>query len=535
MTIKGKMLVSLCLLALGLFSQSIVMSNQSNKIHHADIEIREHIEPTVYKNYELKIAVIQIQQWFSDISATRGLDGLNDGIDVATENYVLAKDLLNQLTQLNPENASTYRGILPTLENYFNVGKKMANAYIEFGPEGGNKVMAEFDAAAEAISSKVDGLMDKAKLASSQQSQQQTRSIETIELTVYTSGVIFLILLLFLVFSIKFWVLNPLDAMSIMAKNLAIGDGDLTQRLDDARADEIGTTASYINQFIEKTQHTIRSVSASIETVNQTAIQVQQSAHSTKEQMTVQVRETEQAASAVSEMAVSSKEVAQYTTHAASSTVSVVESLKVSNANSNQMSATIVELVDKMKLAQSVIERLGEDSKSIGTMLDVITGISEKTNLLALNAAIEAARAGEQGRGFAVVADEVRSLAGDSQQSTKKIQSIVEHLHNNVSEAIQVIQVGGNVANSSLISVNEVKQSLAKISADIAEVSNLTTQISAATEEQSAVALEIEENIIKVSDVANSTAANLEDVDRKGELLQSTVKELSSHLKRFKF
>jgi methyl-accepting chemotaxis protein len=512
-----------------------MMNNQTQKIHNADLVIGELIQPTVYKNYELKIAIIQIQQWFSDISATRGLDGLNDGIEVAGENYEIAKQLLDELIVLNPEQASSYRSIVPTLDNYFTVGSKMANAYIELGPEGGNKVMAEFDAAAEAISSKVVELMDRAKLASNQTSQQQTNYIETIELTVYISGFIFLLLLVYLIFSIKYWILNPLEHMSQMAKSLAIGEGDLTKRLDDKRVDEIGTTAKYINQFIEKTQHIIGSVSDSIDTVNKTAIQLQTSAKSTKESMSVQIRETEQAASAVSEMAVSAKEVAQYTTNAASRNLAVLDSLKVSDTNSNRMSTTIVELVEKMKIAQSVIERLGEDSKSIGTMLDVITGISEKTNLLALNAAIEAARAGEQGRGFAVVADEVRSLAGDSHKSTQKIQTIVEHLHKNVAEAIHVIQVGGDVANTSLVSVNEVKQSLAQISKEVFEMNNLTTQISAATEQQSVVSLEIEESIIKVSDVAKSTADNLENVDRQGELLQSTVKDLSGNLGRFKF
>ena len=535
MTIKIKMLMSIMLLALGLFGQSLIMGNYSSKIHSADTEIIERLEPTVYKNYELKIAVIQIQQWFTDISATRGLDGLNDGIEVAGENYALAKDLINELVALNPQQASTYRAILPTLDNYFKVGNKMANAYIELGPEGGNKVMAEFDTAAEAISDKVVEIMDSAKLASDQKSLEQTDHIITIETTIYASGFIFLLLLAYLIFSIKYWVLNPLEHMSQMAKNLAIGEGDLTKRLDDKRNDEIGTAAKYINQFIEKTQHIISSVSESLDTVNQTAIDVQKSAKSTNESMSVQMSETQHAASAVSQMAVSAKEVAQYTTHAASSTVSVMESIKVSNANSTEMSETIVELVEKMKVAQSVIERLGEDSKSIGTMLDVITGISEKTNLLALNAAIEAARAGEQGRGFAVVADEVRSLAGDSNKSTQKIQTIVEHLHKNVSEAIHVIQVGGDVANASLVSVEEVKQSLAKISKDVAEMNNLTTQISAATEEQSVVSLEIEESIIKVSDVASATADNLKNVDCQGERLQSTVNDLNTNLRRFKF
>jgi len=535
MNIKNKLYIALFALLIGIIIQSAVMTYESNRINKLSLSIKEVSEPIVAKNYQLKIAIIQVQQWLSDISATRAQDGLNDGIEVAEENYNIAKTLLNELMSLDQENSNFYKNMGPTLDQYFNTGKRMANAYIAEGPSGGNKIMPEFDDAASAITEQVEEILTLATQRSETSFNQQTDYIGTIQLTVYIISGLFFLIFLALYIIVNTGLLKPLHNMSVMAENLAHGEGDLTKRLDQSRSDEFGVTSSYINSFIEKTQHTISTVNDSINQLNSTADILQQSASTTKEGMTIQLREADQAASAMSEMAASSKEVAEYTTNAAISTKAVSELVENGKKDSESTVQHMSDLVDKMHTAEQVIDRLGEDSASIGQMLDVIISISEQTNLLALNAAIEAARAGELGRGFAVVADEVRSLAGRSQKSTQDIQTIVNRLRHNVEEAVSVVKVSSEFANESMLSVEQVKQSLEDVLVNITEVNHMNIQISTAAEEQSHVAAEIEQNIINVSDAANANSADIETVYTTGTSMKENVVQLNILLGKFKF
>ena len=535
MNIKNKLYIALFTLLLGIIVQSLVMNYESNRINDLSLSQKDVNEPILEKNYQLKIAVIQVQQWLSDISATRAQDGLNDGIEVAEENYLIAKKLLSELTLLDNNNANFYRNMGPTLDQYFNTGKKMANAYIAEGPAGGNKIMPEFDDAAAAITEQVEEILTLATQHSKKVFNQQSDYIGTMKLTIYIISGLFLLIFLALYIIVVTGLLKPLNNMSELAEDLAHGEGDLTKRLDQSRTDEFGTTSGYINSFIEKTQHTISTVNNSINQLNNTADILQKSASTTKEGMSVQLREADQAASAMSEMAASSREVAEYTTNAAISTKSVSELVENGKKDSESTAQHMSDLVNKMHTAENVIDRLGEDSASIGEMLDVIISISEQTNLLALNAAIEAARAGELGRGFAVVADEVRSLAGRSQQSTQDIQTIVNRLRQNVGEAVSVIKVSSEFANDSMQSVEQVKQSLEDVLINITEVNHMNIQISTAAEEQSHVAVEIEQNIINVSDAANANSHDIETVYTTGTSMKENVIQLNALLSKFKF
>ena len=534
MTLKKKVHITLTVLLVALIAQSWFMVHQANRMESSAIEIETLYEPMVIKTYQLKIAVIQVQQWLTDISATRGLDGLNDGLDVAKEHYDAGKNLLAELAALDKQNASIYQQMGPVLDNYFSVGNRMARAYIDQGPAGGNQMMAQFDQAAEAINNQLDEVMASVKVREQDNLAAQVNAATTLKNTVMSLAVIFLITLVAMALAVFKVILAPISAMSEMAKDLAQGEGDLTKRLDESRSDELGVTAGWINRFVEKTHRTIETISQVTTELDSAAHELSSSARQANDGMMAQLTETEQAARAMDEMLASAHEVTQNATETANKTVSVNEQSQQGRSISDTTVTEITQMVAQMEKAHNVVDQLGQDSNNIGTVLDVIKSISEQTNLLALNAAIEAARAGEQGRGFAVVADEVRTLAGRSQQSTEEIQAMVDRLQSNMTEVTEVIQHGSEQAHRSGESVRQVKQALEAIDDSISSINQMNTQIATAAEEQSHISTDIGSNINNISQVARTNSENVTSVHHTSEELQSNVNRLNQLIGQFK-
>jgi methyl-accepting chemotaxis protein len=533
MSIKKKLAWLIAGLALLFAIQAITMLSQSSKISKGSIYLEDVIQPTVSKNYELKIAVLQIQQWLTDISATRALDGLNDGIDVATENYQLAKALLIELKSLDLENVAKYARIESDLDDYFSVGKSMANAYIEQGPVGGNKLMGEFDVAAETINNHVEEVLTSAKLRHQVQIHEERVYASDIQYSTVIFSLVSLVFLGFLLVLVKTSILNPLHKLGEMARNLAGSSGDLSLRLDDSRSDELGKLGSDINKFIAKTQDTIKTVNETTLEIHDTAETVHLSASTTQNEMGKQLNETEQTVIAIEQITASSSEVTQHTIEAVEKTEAISNVVQQSMENGSIATKQISNLVDSVNSAQSVIERLDKDSESIGAILDTIINISEQTNLLALNAAIEAARAGEQGRGFAVVADEVRTLASRSQQSTHDIQNIVSRLRENVGSGISAIQQSNEAAAESLESFNNFQGSLEEIQGNVGQINLMNTQLASVAEEQNQVISEVADNIKSISSIANTNAQSVETLYSTGTALQNQVGRLEVLLDKF--
>jgi methyl-accepting chemotaxis protein len=245
-----------------------------------------------------------------------------------------------------------------------------------------------------------------------------------------------------------------------------------------------------------------------------------------------QLAKIDSVAAAINQMSASIQEVAQNTIKASDTAAAAKREVKAGALESTNAMGTIDQLNDDISRASSVIERVKGESIQINSVLDVIRGIADQTNLLALNAAIEAARAGEQGRGFAVVADEVRTLATRTGDATKEIRTMIDSLNVSVEDAVNVMQAASEQAARSESSVEQTAMSLGEIAGQVNTINEMNTQVASATEEQSAVAEEINKNISIIAQLSEAAANNARQVATRGEKLLQQIAELSQTINR---
>jgi len=309
---------------------------------------------------------------------------------------------------------------------------------------------------------------------------------------------------------------------------------DLTLRMDIASKDEIGATAQAFDKMLEKFQSIVGQVNGSATQMSAAAEELSVITQETADGVHEQTSQTEQVATAINEMSATVHEVSR---NAGEAAVAANETTQQAN-NGRQVVNAAIDSMDKLaneiEQASSVITRLEEDGVKIGAVLDVIRGIAEQTNLLALNAAIEAARAGEQGRGFAVVADEVRTLASRTQESTQEIQQMIESLQSGTKAAVIAMDSSRNQAQAGVEKISIAGDALSTIVSGIEHINDMNAQIASAAEEQSAVSEEINQNVVKISEIATTSAANSVQTQNASEELSRLSVDLQDLVSQFK-
>ena len=309
---------------------------------------------------------------------------------------------------------------------------------------------------------------------------------------------------------------------------------DLTRRVELSSKDEIGDMSISLNGMLDKFQNIVQQVTGSTTQLASAAEEMStvtiQTSHGIQEQQS----QTDQLATAMNEMAATVQEVAKHAKEAAkAASTANDESTNGRQIVSNAVN-TINTLAGAITSSAEAIQRVEADSDRIGTVLDVIRGIAEQTNLLALNAAIEAARAGEQGRGFAVVADEVRTLASRTQESTQEIQTMIESLQAGSKEAVQLMEQSHEQAHSGVEQTTKAGDALTAIADEVARINDMNTQIASAAEEQSTVAEEINRNVVTINQVGDESAQGAEQTARASKNLASLATDLQQMVAQFK-
>ena len=313
-----------------------------------------------------------------------------------------------------------------------------------------------------------------------------------------------------------------------------VASGDMTQRLDDSAKDEFGELSKSCNTLIDNLRSLIKGI---ISRSTQLAAASEQTSAITAESSQAirnQQAQVEQAATATTEMSSTSQTVSNSAQQALNEIKNADKEAERVKGISNNNKATIEQLAREVDDASQVINKLHQDSASIGSILDVIRGIADQTNLLALNAAIEAARAGEYGRGFAVVADEVRSLASKTQESTQEIQSMIESLQTGAEAAVTAMSKGKQRAVSCVEQTDLASSALDSITFAVSQAHDVSEEISTAALEQQQVAQEISERLESIVAIAEQTAEGANQTNISSSEVAKLAEELRLSVDEFK-
>ncbi|HBO9867800.1 TPA: methyl-accepting chemotaxis protein [Pseudomonas aeruginosa] len=366
------------------------------------------------------------------------------------------------------------------------------------------------------------------------QQQAMLHSLRTNSLLIVGAAVLALLVGLGAAFGISLLIVRPLRQAMGVAQRIA--EGDLAVRVDSERRDEVGQLMAAMRAMTGSLRGIVSQLQDGVGRIAGASEALSGVTTRTRLGIDSQRAETEQVATAMNQMAATVHEVAHNAEEAAGSAESADGKVSVGQEVVRQTLDRIERLAEAVRAATATasVEALSADSQRIGSVLDVIKSVAEQTNLLALNAAIEAARAGDQGRGFAVVADEVRALARRTQQSTAEIETLIGALQNGTQQAVQRMQRSHQLVDQSVDDALQTEAALGNIATAVALIQQMNQQIAAASEQQSAVAEEINRSVTAIREVADQSAQAMQSTASSSEQLAELGRELQGMVRHFR-
>lgn len=368
----------------------------------------------------------------------------------------------------------------------------------------------------------IEKMVEEAKLAI-------TDSVDNARSTAIIIFVISSATVLTLVYFTSQSIVRPIDRLCNTIHEIR-GNNDLTLTANGYGKDELAKLSNDFDSLIDDFKQLIFDVNGALTTLNQATINLAETTAATSSGMQEQLHEADMVATAATEMQATIQDISGNTELAAKKAEATNENALHGKHEVDSTVAKISELSNSLGGASDVVSQLEKDAVTIGSVLDVIRGIAEQTNLLALNAAIEAARAGEQGRGFAVVADEVRSLAQRTQDSTREIESIISTLQQRTREVVGLMNLCQQQGSASADQASKAGQLLQQITEDVQNILYMSTQIATAIDEQNQVASEVNKNVVRIRDIAEEAAAHAnvnaqtsEEVSRQSHFLKQAI------------
>ncbi|MCH8550657.1 MAG: methyl-accepting chemotaxis protein [Natronospirillum sp.] len=386
------------------------------------------------------------------------------------------------------------------------------------------------------INDGVEGLQIMTDSVASQsdrlQAEMQTRS-QTASMTIIAVYVVSLGLAILIVMGLIRSIRRPLNRIVRALDN--VSEGDLTQVIHLQGRDEFSAIADGINHLTRRLGEILHNIADTSSRVSGVTEQVTATTESNRERLRAQKDQTDTVATAVTEMESAATEVAASADHTLEEVGKVHEEAIGGQNNMASSIEAIKALESDLERASKVINELNRESDNIGSILSVIKGIAEQTNLLALNAAIEAARAGEQGRGFAVVADEVRDLASKTQKSTEEIYGMIDALQSRSQEAVKITEASRQQSQSVVSKSEDTRQSIEAILAALSRINDMTSQIATAAAEQKKVAGDVSANTILIADMADEVVSNASRNSEAFQTLAELTREQETLVAQFRF
>ncbi len=459
---------------------------------------------------QMKLDVVQIQQWLSDISATRGQDGLNDGFDQAQKSYdSFMSGVAKFKSMYQKENFADGLEQVAEVEKalvlYHKTGIEMAEAYINGGPESGNKLMASFDEASENMTKILTPFVESQEAELAEAMSSIVSSADSIRSFALVAGLFTFIAGVMIAYLITRSITGPVQKIVDYIDKVAKRDFTSTLIID--QKDEVGKMSMALSNTVSELGGMIKDIITGVNTLSSSSTELAAISTQLSSTSASASERANNVASASEEMSVNMSSVSAAMEQSASNVGMVATAAE-------EMSTTVREIAENASKAKTISENavvqsqesarkvteLGAAANKIGKITEVITEISEQTNLLALNATIEAARAGEAGKGFAVVANEIKELAKQTAAATVDIKVQIEGMQGTTNSTISDIKTISEVIN---------------------EINYFITTIATAVEQQSAATLEISENvsqaaagIIEVNDNVAQSSIAIQDVNR---------------------
>lgn len=450
---------------------------------------------------------------------------------------------LATIAQLSSDD-SAFVSIQKTLQS-----KKDELVHLLFGDKNSIKILRTFGIAEQVkreqalkqmvivVSSLSKTLIQVSAKAQQAQSKVVTDTEDSISTLSALNSIVFIVVFIVLISAsiiVIRMITKPLADITKAMAEISSGDGDLTKRIEVKGVEEVIELSKYFNHFVEKIQALIRSVSESSIEMSATVTKSKEITINSKQNIMLQQASTQQLATVMEELANSFSEVSDSASQASKHSEDCTSEANQGHNVVKRSVASVEELSSKIESGVSAMERLSSTSQSVASVLDVIKGIADQTNLLALNAAIEAARAGEQGRGFAVVADEVRALASKTQISTGQISEIIENLKLDADEASNVMTEGKVLAKESVTQSLAVNLVLDNIMKRVKGIADLNYQIASSANEQSNAVSEAAQNVEEINDISTKNTDASNALGESSESLYNLSKKLQDALGQFK-
>ena len=488
----------------------------------------EKVEKVQFPALQLSASTLVDMQKVRDTLSSAVTTGDQDTLSAASELASDAKAGLDEIKAISPEFGSAISKISQGFDDYFEVAygvsQSMVDGTADFSRLG--QLSSQMNGSYDAVIASMSNFRDEQQ-AAFDASFAKTDAANT---SLISTGVVMTIVVTLLLFAtavpIVRGIKQSIDDVVRSLKDIAQENGDLTVRIATKSEDEIGELVYWFNQFMDKLQGVVKDVVEASLPLSNLAQNLRGLTEETQRTIDIQQQSAQNAKLAVDTMSGSVDGVAHSAAQAAADANEATSAAGEGRQIVQQTVSSIQQLAENVRETADVIGRLESDSNKVGSVLDVIKGIAEQTNLLALNAAIEAARAGEQGRGFAVVADEVRTLASRTQQSTEEIQSTIEQLQSAAHSAVEVMSRGTEQATNSVETANKAGVSLETITSTIGRINQMNEQIAHNTEDQRTVAVDIVRHVEEIHQRTEQTSS------RSGELgvMCNELADLAQHL-----